>query len=57
MRVVRVVDGDTIEIEGGQKVRYIGIDTPETVDPLIKHKRVMLSLPNIGIIAAGTESF
>src|SRR3989344_1394607 len=31
--VVRVIDGDTIEIEGGQKVRYIGIDTPETVDP------------------------
>lgn len=31
--VNRVVDGDTIEIEGGQKVRYIGIDTPETVDP------------------------
>lgn len=31
--VVRVIDGDTIEIEGGQKVRYIGIDTPEVVDP------------------------
>jgi len=31
--VTRVIDGDTIEIEGGKKVRYIGIDTPETVDP------------------------
>lgn len=31
--VTRVVDGDTIEIEGGQKVRYIGIDTPESVHP------------------------
>lgn len=31
-RVIRVIDGDTIEIEGGQRVRYIGIDTPETVD-------------------------
>jgi micrococcal nuclease len=31
-RVVRVIDGDTIEIETGQKVRYIGIDTPETTD-------------------------
>ena len=31
--VARGVDGDTIELEGGQKVRYIGIDTPETVDP------------------------
>ena len=32
-RVTRVIDGDTIQIESGQKVRYIGIDTPETVDP------------------------
>jgi len=31
--VIRVIDGDTIEIEGGYKVRYIGIDTPETVHP------------------------
>ena len=32
-KVKRVVDGDTIELENGQKVRYIGINTPETVDP------------------------
>lgn len=31
--VTKVIDGDTIEIEGGQKVRYIGIDTPELHDP------------------------
>ena len=34
--VTRVVDGDTIrvEIDGKEyRVRYIGIDTPETVDP------------------------
>lgn len=31
--VTRVVDGDTIEVTGGLKVRYIGIDTPETVHP------------------------
>lgn len=31
--VTRVVDGDTIQIETGQKVRYIGINTPESVDP------------------------
>lgn len=31
--VTRVIDGDTIEISDGQHVRYIGIDTPETVDP------------------------
>ena len=28
-RGIRVIDGDTIEIEGGQRVRYIGMDTPE----------------------------
>ena len=35
-RVVRVVDGDTIVIDrgrGDERVRYIGIDTPESVKP------------------------
>jgi len=36
-RVVKVSDGDTIEVDFGggviKTVRYIGIDTPETVDP------------------------
>lgn len=31
--VTKVIDGDTFEIEDGRKVRMIGIDTPETVDP------------------------
>lgn len=31
--VTKVIDGDTIEIEGGQRVRYLGVDTPETKDP------------------------
>lgn len=31
--VKRVVDGDTIELVNGDKVRYIGINTPESVDP------------------------
>lgn len=33
IRVTRIIDGDTIELESGQKLRYIGIDTPESVDP------------------------
>lgn len=33
VKVVRVIDGDTIELETGQKVRYIGINAPETVHP------------------------
>ncbi|MFH1280444.1 MAG: thermonuclease family protein, partial [Candidatus Beckwithbacteria bacterium] len=32
-KVARVVDGDTIKLENGEVLRYIGIDTPETVDP------------------------
>jgi micrococcal nuclease len=31
--VTRTIDGDTIKLDTGQSVRYIGIDTPETVDP------------------------
>lgn len=33
VNVTRVIDGDTIEVFGSKRVRYIGIDTPETVDP------------------------
>lgn len=33
VEVLRVVDGDTIVLSTGEKVRYIGVDTPETVDP------------------------
>lgn len=28
--VSRVIDGDTIEVLGGERIRYIGIDAPET---------------------------
>lgn len=28
--VVRVIDGDTVELIDGSRVRYLGIDTPET---------------------------
>jgi len=31
--VTRVIDGDTIELQGGVRVRYIGIDAPETDEP------------------------
>ncbi len=30
---VKVVDGDTIELDGKEIVRLIGVDTPETKDP------------------------
>lgn len=31
--VAKVVDGDTIKLDSGETVRYIGVDTPETVHP------------------------
>ncbi len=35
VRVLRVVDGDTLQIEGEQRVRLLGIDTPETKHPTL----------------------
>jgi len=31
--VIAVIDGDTVELASGERVRYIGIDTPETHHP------------------------
>lgn len=33
IKVARVIDGDTVELVNGDRLRYIGIDTPEEVDP------------------------
>ena len=33
VKVKRVIDGDTIMLESGERVRLIGVDTPETVRP------------------------
>lgn len=33
VRVVEAVDGDTIKLAGGARVRYVGVDTPERKDP------------------------
>jgi micrococcal nuclease len=33
VKITKVIDGDTVETEDGKKVRYIGIDTPETKHP------------------------
>lgn len=32
-RVIRVIDGDTLLLDGDERVRLIGVDTPETVHP------------------------
>jgi len=31
--VIRVIDGDTLLLDRNERVRLIGVDTPETVDP------------------------
>ncbi len=31
--IVRVVDGDTLVLDGNDKIRLIGVNTPESVDP------------------------
>ena len=33
VKVDSVIDGDTFRLENGEKVRLIGVDTPETVHP------------------------
>jgi micrococcal nuclease len=30
IKVIRVIDGDTVKLENGASLRYIGLDTPET---------------------------
>ncbi|MBI5326964.1 MAG: thermonuclease family protein [Deltaproteobacteria bacterium] len=37
--VMAVIDGDTIEIEGKKRVRYLGIDTPEAGQPFYKEAK------------------
>lgn len=41
--VTRIIDGDTLEIEGGTKVRLIGIDTPESGDCYFNEAKNTLS--------------
>lgn len=34
--VLRVIDGDTVKLNGGEKVRYLGIDAPERGEPFYR---------------------
>ena len=36
----RVIDGDTIVLDGGERVRLIGIDTPEKDDPRLRVRKL-----------------
>ncbi len=41
-RVVEVIDGDTIEVEGRKRVRFLGVNTPEISDK----REVVLCMAN-----------
>lgn len=41
--VFKVIDGDTFEIETGEKVRFIGIDTPERNEPYYEEAKLFLT--------------
>jgi micrococcal nuclease len=41
-RVVKVLDGDTVELTGGDKVRLLALDTPEHGEPYFEQARQML---------------
>ena len=40
--VTRVIDGDTLELRGGETVRLLGIDTPETGEPFFLDAKLFL---------------
>lgn len=48
--VTKVIDGDTLRLEGGERVRLIGIDTPEMHDSQKLHRDSRKSKQDIEII-------
>jgi endonuclease YncB( thermonuclease family) len=56
----RVVDGDTIEIQSGEYIRYLGIDTPEKGEPLFNEatnlNRSLLTEGSVGFESDVTDS-
>jgi len=49
VKVIEVIDGDTITIEGGYRVRYIGIDTPE-IHPHLEAYGIEAWQANLGLV-------
>ncbi|MBU4305160.1 MAG: thermonuclease family protein [Candidatus Omnitrophica bacterium] len=55
--VVRVIDGDTVELENGERVRLIGIDTPESrMNEKLKRDSLYSAESYDVIIAMGKKS-
>ncbi len=56
-RVVKVYDGDTIKLENGEKIRLIGIDTPEShANPKLERDVKKLNKSRETIIAMGLKA-
>ena len=55
--VTRVIDGDTIQLQNGERVRLIGIDTPETrYSPKLERDARRTEKDRETIIAMGEEA-
>ncbi|HTZ10966.1 MAG TPA: hypothetical protein VMD04_01105, partial [Candidatus Margulisiibacteriota bacterium] len=50
--VTRAVDGDTLVLEGGERVRLIGIDTPEMHESAKLYRDAQRSHSDIAVIQA-----
>lgn len=48
-----VIDGDTIELTNGERVRYVGIDTPEREESFYEEARAM----NVELLGGGDLTF
>jgi len=46
--VIRVIDGDTVELPGGDRLRLLGIDTPEREEPYYDKARKFLEKISLG---------
>ena len=46
--VTRIIDGDSVELAGGDKVRLLAIDTPEKGEPLYDEAKQLLSELTLG---------
>jgi len=57
--VKRVIDGDTIVVEGGEHVRYLGIDAPEVGEPFYeeakKRNASLVSGKRVRLVICGKE--
>jgi micrococcal nuclease len=57
--VREVIDGDTIVLDNGEKVRYVGLDTPEADEPLYidakARNAVLVQGRHVSVLVCGAE--